>query len=62
MERKKRYIYLKGYINQHEMKLEINSIDYDCHNSHKKLPSKKNWYYCELCNIAYCKACVSVII
>ena len=62
MERKKGYIYLKGYIHQHEMKLETNSKDCDCDNCHKKLPLEKNWYYCELCNIAYCKPCVSVII
>ena len=61
MERKKGYIGLKGFIHEHEMKLQTNSKDCDCDNCHKKLPSEKNWYDCEICNIAYCKVCVSVL-
>ena len=41
MERKKGYIYLKGYIHQHEMKLETNSKDCNCDNCHKKYLQKK---------------------
>ena len=61
-ERKKGYIGLKGALHHHEMKLQTNAKDCDCDNCHQKLPVDKNWYYCELCNISYCKKCASNII
>ena len=27
-----------------------------------KLPENKNWYFCELCNIAYCRNCTQNIL
>ena len=61
-EKKKGYFALKGYLHHHEMKLQTNSKDCDCAQCHEKLSEDKNWYYCELCNIAYCKKCASNIL
>ena len=62
MEKKKGYIGLKGALHQHEMKLQTNYKDCSCNECGEKLPENKNWYFCELCNIAYCRNCTQNIL
>ena len=60
MERKKGYIYLKGVLHQHEMKLQGNLKECNCKNCDTTIPVKKG-YYCEECDIAYCKKCTLLV-
>ena len=61
MENKKGYIGLKGYLHEHEMLLRGNNKEVHCHCC-KEIISINKGYYCELCDIAYCKKCTSIIL
>ena len=61
MENKKGYIGLKGYLHEHEMLLRGNNKEINCDYC-KEIISIKEGYYCELCDIAYCKKCTSIIL
>ena len=58
MENKKGYIALKGVVHQHEMKVKSNPKEYNCKNCKEIIPVNTG-YYCEVCDIAYCKKCTS---
>ena len=61
IENKKGYIALKGALHQHEMKLQSNLKECNCKICNKLIPVKKG-YYCQICDIAYCKKCTSFIL
>lgn len=56
MENKKGYIALKGVLHQHEMKLQGNLKECDCKGCKEIIPAKTG-YYCQECDMAYCKKC-----
>ena len=56
MENKKGYIALKGVVHQHEMKLRSNPKEYNCKNCKEIIPANAG-YYCEVCDMTYCKKC-----
>ena len=60
MENKKGYIALKGILHQHEMKLQGNLDECKCKGCEEVIPAKKG-YFCEICNLAYCKKCKNII-
>ena len=60
MENKKGYIALKGILHQHEMKLQGNLEECKCKVCEEVIPAKKG-YFCEICNLAYCKKCTKKI-
>ena len=60
MENKKGYIALKGILHQHEMKLQGNINECKCKSCEQIIPIKKG-YFCDICNLAYCKQCTSMI-
>ena len=56
MENKKGYIYVKGVVHQHEMKLQGNSKECECKGCKEIIPTKTG-YYCQECDLAFCKKC-----
>ena len=60
IENKKGYIALKGILHQHEMKLQGNLDECKCKGCEEVIPAKKG-YFCEICNLAYCKKCKNII-
>ena len=61
MENKKGYIALKGILHQHEMKLQGNLDECKCKGCEEVIHVKKG-YFCEICNLAYCKKCTNKIL
>ena len=60
MEEKKGYIALKGIFHKHEIKLKGNLTECQCDICKGNLPVKTG-YFCETCNVAFCKKCISLI-